>query len=458
MPDLRTYEELQQEWIQRLRAHSPGVTWFGSLGIMKGVARATAALAYGAHRLYAALLGRYLLTEASGDALDTLAPSFGAERDEDGVFARVLAIPLPVTSEVSAITGALVEVPLGDGARWSVGWSVRLRNGDGTVTETRTIAAITSGTGPNGGDEIDLTTISGSYSPATEVVDLIARITVPARTVIGSEEGTAFETTAPITTGDANPLLIGSTKALSLATKVWAEAQVVGEIGNIEADTLTDSIPTIDGIEGWYNPESARGGAASETDGDLRVRAATGGAAYNQETLAWIQALAQQANPNVARAFLDPSLEVGTLKAKVIHRNGGAFSTTELAAIERYLDDRVRSYMVTSLSNVTLTSVEVEAVITLSAGYSLLEVYREAASRLADYLDWRSWTEGENVDEAALLSIVRTTPGVATLETSSFLPAADVVVSDDSVPTLVRLSLQDSTTGTTINATLAQSF
>ena len=45
-----------------------------------------------------------------------------------------------------------------------------------------------------------------------------------------------------------------------------------------------------------------------------------------------------------------------------------------------------------------------------------------------------------------------------TLETASFLPAADVVVGDQSLPVLTRLSLQDSATGDTINADLAVSY
>lgn len=458
MPDLRTPEDLEREFILRLRQHSPAVTWFGALGFTRGIAKAAAALTYGAHRLYAALLARLLLTESYDDALTELAPSFGAERDVTGIRASVLAIPLPVTSRVSAITGTLVEVPEGDGARYDVGMDVLLRNGDASTTESRTIAAISAGTGANGGDELDLGTITGAYSPATDDVAVLAEITVPARTVIESSEGVSFETMSEITTGSSNPLLVGSTPALSLATKTWAEAQVFGEIGNIAPDTLTDAAVPVKGIEGWYNPEAGRYGSDAEADADLRVRAATGPARFSQETLAWLLAVAQEADSSVARAFLDPSTSVGVIQAKVLKRNGSAFSAAELATIERYLEDRVRSYMTVSLSNVSLTAVEVEATVTLEPGYTLREVYLEASARLGAYLDWRSWTGGQDVDEAALLALVRSTPGVSSLQTSSFLPASNVSVAIDSIPTLARLSLRDSETGSTINATLAQSF
>lgn len=458
MPDLRTAEELEREWILRLRAHSPAVTWFGPLGLIRGVAKATAALTYGAHRLYAALLARGLLSEATGDALTELSPSFGAQRDETGVRAAVLAIPLPVTSPVSDITGLDVEIPLGDGARYDVGMSVKLRNGDGTVSEGRTIGAIGSGTGPNGGDVLTLSALTGSYSPSTEDVAVVAQIEVPTRTVIESSEGVSFETLDTITTGAANAVLVGALPPLSLATKVWAEAQVFGEIGNIAPDTLIDTETPIRGIDRWYNPEAGRYGADVEEDADLRVRAAVGPSARNQETLSWLLALAQQGNRDVARAFLAPSTSVGTIQAKLLKRNGSTFSNAEFAALEAYMEDRVRSYMRVSLINVTQTAVEVDAVITLASGYTLRDVYLSASARLAAYLDWRSWAGGEDVDEAALLALVRTTPGVAGLETSSFLPAADVAVATDSVPTLARLSLKNSQTGETINATLSQSF
>ena len=111
-----------------------------------------------------------------------------------------------------------------------------------------------------------------------------------------------------------------------------------------------------------------------------------------------------------------------------------------------------------SVSNLTLTSVEVEASITLQPGKTLEEVYRDAAGRLVTYLDYRLWVEGTDVDNADLLSIVNTTPGVATLQTSSFLPATPVVVAAESFPTLVRLSLRDLVSGQTLNADLAVSF
>ena len=59
---------------------------------------------------------------------------------------------------------------------------------------------------------------------------------------------------------------------------------------------------------------------------------------------------------------------------------------------------------------------------------------------------------------ADLLVAVRTTTGIASVDSSSFLPASDVAVGALALPTLTGLSLRDTGTGDTINAVLAQSW
>lgn len=461
MIELKTQQELVNEWIRRFLAYTDEVTWFGGTSIMRAIARATAGLASGAFRTYVALLRRVTLMGASGDTLVEVAAEHGVEA-KGATRAKVLVIVVPWSEAVVAIRAVSSDdyIEVADSSAFEAGDSIRIRSADGATTETATIASISAGTGlVDGGDEFVITGgLSSSYSPGSEDVTLLLRYDLAKDVEISSSAGMSFTTVEPVTVGDANPVLAGEGTALSLADKVWCEATEAGSAGNIEALTVTGFTTPIADLVTVYNPEAATGGADTETEYELKYRTAHYAALQNQETQAWVEALAQASAYDVLRAVRSPDLVVGTINILVLKRNGGIFGPEELAGIGAYIGARVRSYMDVSVDNVTLTSVECEYTITLQAGYTLEAVWRAAASRLADFLDWRKWAFGGDVDEADLLSIVNNTPGVATLETATAVPSSDVSVASTSLPSLVRLSLQDSTTGDTINATLAQSF
>lgn len=454
---LKTRQQLVEEWIRRFIAVTPEVTYFGSNGVVQGFARSTGALAAQAYLLYVALLRRLTLQAAQGAALTERAAEAGATR-RGGVRAKLLIVVVPFAAQVLSITtGATDLIEVDDSSGLLAGDEIRVVNGDGTETETATIIAITTGTGPNGGDELEVAPLTGTYSPSTDTVRVILRTTVPTGTQITTATGISFQTLAPVVTSDANPVLAGETGALALADKVWCEAVNTGADGNVDAGSVTGFTPAIRGLTP-ANPEPGTGGADTENDLDLKYRAMHQGTLANQETLAWIETLCGASNQEALRAVRRPVASAGTLGIAVLKRNGGTFNNADLLAMQAYADARVRSYMVTSIDNVLLTAVEVEAQITLDPDTDLRTVYVAAAARLADYLDFRKWPFGQTVDEAALLSIVQQTPGVASLVTATFQPASDVAVAATSLPTLARLSLQDTTTGAAINADLALGF
>lgn len=458
LPTIRDRRSLVQEFIRRMLAYTDEVSWFGPSSVIRAFAEAVAGLVEGAYLLWVALVKRYTLMASSGDALTQTAAERGANR-LPAQAAKVLVIFQPETANVSAITSGgtdLIEVD--DSTPFQAGDEIRVRNGDGTVTELRTIIAITIGTGPGGGDEVEVATLTGPYSPGSDDVDVLFRALVPTGTEISTTVGVVFETLADVYTSDANPVLDGESTYVGLADKTWCECQTKGAAGNIEPLTVTELVATIRGVKAVSNPEPGTGGADEEADFDLKYRAIHAATIANQETEIWLETLARAGNGDVLRAFRTTSTTVGTMAALVLHRNGGPFTTAALAEMESYIEDRVRSYMAVSLGNVTLTSVEVEAVITLNADATLESIGKAASSSLAAFLDYRKWKRGTAVDEADLLTIVNTTPGVATLESASFLPASDVAVGAESFPVLVRLSLEDATSGLTWNADLAVSF
>lgn len=464
-PILKTRAEHLEDSVRRVVAYTDKITYFGENSAALALLNAAATAAEGGDRLYAALVNRVVLANAKGDALVTAAASRGTAQGP-GTRSTVMAVVRPVTVAVTAVavvSGSEDDVTLADGSVWEVGDVVRLRYTDPdtatTYTDYRTVASKPSTNVLRVATLTDAT--AAEYQDAIDddiEVLAIFRVTVPVESTIDSLSGAQFLTKAAVITSDANPVMGGESTVLALADKVLCEATEIGEGGNIDRLTLTDFNPSIRGVLGVDNPERGSGGAPVEVASDLKQRAVEGPSALTQDTLAWLLAVAKRGNSDVLRLIKVTSPYIATVACKVLKRNGGAFSTEELTTLETYISAYGRSFLNVTLSNVTMTSVEVEATITLVAGYTLEQVWRAAANRLAAYCDFRTWEWGADVDEAALLSIVRTTEGVATLETSTFLPASDVTVATDSLPRFTRLSLRNGLTGATINATLATSF
>ena len=358
---------------------------------------------------------------------------------------------------VSIVVGPPSVLTVDDASAFLAGDEIRIRSADGSDNEVVEIDSIL-------GNVITLTAgLVATYSPGSEDVQILFRAVIPEGTTINTLSGVVFATLEDVYTGDANPVLNGESTFLGLLDKVWCEATEKGAAGNVEPLAVTALVTPIRGVLSCFNPEPGSGGADIESDFDLKYRAMHQPTIANQETHTWIEAICRAGNSNVLRAIKVTSSTVATMACQVLHRNGGTFTTAQLTAMEEYAEQRVRSYMKLDVTNVTLQAIEVEASITLDPDVTLAQVGIAASSLLAAFLDYRKLpfsTDDEPlvIDEADLLAMVKNTTGVATLETASFLPAADTTITTNSIPTLARLSLTDLTSGDTWNADLAVSF
>jgi len=465
---VQTRREAIQEWIYRFTVAAPPPTtagWnFQPLSLLRGIAQASAALAVAnGFALYRALLRRYTVKAAAGDDLVKVARERG-RRQRGPVHAQMPVIFVPRTARVTAITAAgfsdLLEVL--DSTDFAIGVSVRVRNIDGSVSEAKVITNVTAGTGPNGYDELVVTALVNVYAPNLDDddVQVLFRATVPAGTLINTRSGVQYQTLDATTTGDSNAVFAGESSALGLADKAIAECTTAGASGNVAPNNVTGLAVPITGVLQVVNPEAGRYGADTETDLELKRRTMSGPSEARQETRTWFETMLLRSDEDVARVIPGLSSDIGVMAVLVQHRNGGAFSVAELGAMKAWLEERVRSYMTIDVENVTLTSVEVEAQITLEPGYRLRAVLTSVADRVVTHpaLDFRKAEFGSDVDNSLLLALVRDTPGVRSVDTASFLPAAPVVVGDTSLPRLTRVSLLDRDTGVTINATVAVGF
>lgn len=461
MKTLKTRRELVREWYKRFRLYVPDEPWnFQPLSLLKGLALATASLASGnGYVLYQSLLQRFTVMASADDFLDQVARERGRRR-RGPRHARALVIIQPRTAIVTAVDATSTKIEVSDSTDFEATRSLRIRSADGSTSESATISSVTVGTGPNGGDELIVPALTNTYLPTTEVVNVLLRVTLPVGTLIDTLSSTQFKTLEAVTTGDSNAVFNGESTALALADKVRCEATTAGSDANIPVLSVTTLVTPVPGILKLQNPEAGRGGEDAEEDFQLKRRTMQGPAEANQETRRWLETMLRRANEDVERVIEGTSGSVGVMAIQVLNTNGGAFTASEIAAMKVSVEARVRSQLTLDIVNITLTAVEVEAQITLEPNFTLQQVLRAAGDRLAvlQALDYRKADFGVEVDNSGLLAIVRETSGVATLDTTTFLPSAPVPVVSDSLPRLIRLSLKDTVSGETINALVNVSF
>lgn len=452
IPTSRSRSSLREEWIQRFIAYTGLVTWFGPTSVVRAWAEASATLAEGAYLLFVALVRRLTVMAASGDYATQVCAERGVERLEASA-AKLLVVFRPETAVVASIAlGPPDVLTVDDASPFSPGDSIRIRSEDGATTEILTIAAIV-------GNDIELSSpLVETYAPGSEEVLILARVAVPAGTRVTTTTGVVFVTIEGLYTSDANAALNGESTFVGLADKAWAECTTLGAAGVVDPLSVTGLETPIAGVREVSNPERGTGGDDAESDFALKHRTIHAPTLANQETAAWLEGLCTAGNASVLRAIKVESVTYGQMDGKVLTRSGGGLSAAALTALEAYCEQRVRSNMAVSLTNVRLTAVEIEARITLAPDTTLQEVGRRISASAAAFLDYRKWDFGTDVENADLLSLVNGASGVASLETSSFLPAAAVSVDDDSLPVLLRVSLEDIATGDTWNADLAVSF
>lgn len=453
-PTPRDRQQLYADWVRYLTTYTTELTWFGVNSVIGAWGRATAGVVAVAQRMYASTLRRYSIASARDQWLTDAAREQGVERSVAAA-AGALIVVQPIAANVASIVIAAApgidEIVVDDGSGFAVGDEIRIRNGAGTVTDVRTIASKPAT------NKMRVSTLTGTYTPGSDDVDVLFRTTLPIGTLVRATNGVTFALAESVTTSDANAVLDGESDALALADKAWATATTRGSAGNVDARSINRLAVAVDGVRAVFNPAPARGGFDELPDHELRYAVAYGPQQVAQETEAGIEALARAASLQVLRAWNVGGETLGTMRLYVVHRRS-AFSASELTAIGSYVGARLRSGLTVEAINVTLTAIEVEGEITLEPETTLEAAWRAASAALSDLIDPSRATRGEYVEAALLLSTLRNSTGIASLDSSTFLPAADVVVGANSLPTFARLSLRDRTSGTTINAELAQTF
>ena len=444
--------------VRRMVVLQDDVTYFGSNGTIRAFvdvlsqAQAQAQLSISGLVRRRSLLGATAATGLDEVLEEAGAPRLPADRS------RVLVCFQPWYTQVEAVTnGATSKIEVVDASKFAVGDSVRIRQSS-TLTEIRTVIAITSGTGPHGGDEVEVALLTNSYSPAAELVDLLLRQTLSTDTGITTTVGVSFQLLEPVTVGDSNPIMDGETTTLALLDKAWAECTVAGSRGKIDPYTVSGFTVAQPGVRGVFNPAAAIGGDDAEPDAQARYRAAYFPAILNVETQVGVLALAKAGDPNVLRTLIVEPTALRTISVRVLTRQVGPLSSGAKTSLTAYMNQRMRAKTAVELLDVTLTAITITATVTLDGTATLVTVWRAMMSRLVARIDTRTWDWGVDVERADLITLVNTTPGVQDVNTETFTPSANVAVGAESLPYMFSLTLTDASTGLSYGDVVAPSY
>jgi phage-related baseplate assembly protein len=149
--------------------------------------------------------------------------------------------------------------------------------------------------------------------------------------------------------------------------------------------------------------------------------------------------LARQANRDVLRALMSPGSDLNEIVLTIFHRQGNAFSGAEMANIKEFIGERLKGPLTVTVQNGTFTAVQIVSKVALLRGYTLNDIFNEAANRYTSLIDFRKLEFGTTLDSAELLSLLRDITGVGNVE--DFTPSSDQVMADTSLPRFTSLKL-----------------
>jgi uncharacterized phage protein gp47/JayE len=428
-------KEIKTRILRAVVAYQDSVTFLGPKSVINAMVEALTIILAELYYLFNQVRKKLFLASSSGSDLDEYAAQYGIERDRN-LHAATTVVFVPVLTSVVSIDspGSYVDITVLDGSEFDAADEITIRSGYGDPpdSETQTIASKPSANVIR----IGVAALDNSYAAGDLI---IMRKTIGAGTRLASATGVVFETMDSVVTGSANPLLTGENPDLALADKVDVRCVESGEIGNVAIHAINRFETDPGGIFSLFNPLPATGGAAKEDDFVLRNRVYTRLAALAQTSEMSLLDLARQANRDVLRALMSPGSDVNEIVLTIFHRQGNAFSSAELANIKEFIGERLKGPLTVTVQNGTFTAVQIIAKVAMLRGYTLNDIFNEAANRYASLIDFRKLEFGTTLDSAELLSLLRDITGVGNVE--DFTPSSDLAMADTSLPRFTSLKL-----------------
>ncbi len=274
----------------------------------------------------------------------------------------------------------------------------------------------------------------GAAKKATGVVRF--RISEARATDLAIAAGVACMTAAQIcfTTTAAGTIAAGATYC-----DVAAEADAAGVSGNVPAGSVVCLPHAPTGVEGCTNAAAFSGGAAAESDAELRERVLRSYKTLpNGANAAYYEAQALAVDGVAAVAVLPQTRGLGTVDV-VISADGGAPSATLIAAVQAALDATRELCVDIEVYAPTLLTTNVAAAVECAEGYNYEDVGAAVTAAITAYFNGALL--GRDVLRAKLGAVIWGVEGVANYSLTA--PAADAATDADELPVLGTLTVTE---------------
>lgn len=420
--------------ISAVRARTSAITYFGP-----GPFRAFLyAVAGEVQHLYYKLFQveqRLDVLSASGASLDNWAAARGLTRNGASAASAILTIEAgatitgtgTVSTSGTTVTGASTQFT----TQVAVGDSITIDGVSAVVT------VVTSNT------QLTVGTSFGSLSNKAYTIQKV-EVAIPSGLQVTTSAGSQFTTVESVT---LKPIYSG---ALTLRGLARAVSSGTGSAQNVPAFTIRNIsnpgiVPLVTATA--TNEAAAQGGADQESDATFRSRIVSLFSGLNQGTALFYESQVRLINSRVVRIFLARGTQLNEVVVYCATSDGSPLTTQEKQTLVTGLMNVVPVQTIVTINDMTLQPVNVAFTTTLSAGATLRSVANALVETYREFLNWSTWPFGQAVQADDLLRMASATPGIDSLNVSTFTPVSDVPMSPATLPRVGTITITDASTG-----------
>jgi hypothetical protein len=261
---------------------------------------------------------------------------------------------------------------------------------------------------------------------------------IPELTQITGDHGYIFETQSAVTISTDGGYQYGSE---GLGAAVLAQCTSTGSTTNVSENTINKLVVAISGVDSASNPLPAYYGTDEESDEEYRYRIKNQISILNKTTEAFIREACIEAVPGISRIFVEKAAGQNIINIYTLARNNTYVSTAQKAYIKKYLNDNWVILPQINILDLPITDVDVYMKVRPVTGYSLQDVFVAIADNLVEYLDFRTWALGGDVDSDGILQICINNDMIDDIEVSTFEPMENIDVPYNSLPVLSNITM-----------------
>lgn len=279
---------------------------------------------------------------------------------------------------------------------------------------------------------------------------------IPEMTQITGDHGFIFETQSEITINTDGGYNFGSE---GLGASVLARCLSTGAVTNVAENAVNQLVAPIAGVDSVTNPLPTHYGVDNESDEEYRYRIKHQISILNKTTESFITEMCKEAIPDISRVFVEKAIGENTINVYTITRSNTYLNTAQKEYVKNYLGNRWVILPQVNILDMPVIDVNISMTVRPVAGYDLADIFISIADSVMEYLDFRMWVLGEDVDSDDIIQICLNDDKVDDIDVPNFVPGGDIEVAYNSIPVLANITIiHMDNPSITINLNLNPSF